>query len=103
MDSICFRLYICDEEGYQKSPNILHKDGQWIVQPSYMNKNWSWRPYFLENIVKMRNEKKGRLSDLYSDIETGETIRTFSYPLNNKEYIFCDLSYSYLYENEALL
>ncbi|MFB7641954.1 EAL-associated domain-containing protein, partial [Peribacillus butanolivorans] len=75
----------------------------WIVQPNYMNKNWSWRPYFLENIVKMRNEKKGILSDLYSDIETGETIRTFSYPLNNKEYIFFDLSYSYLYENEALL
>ncbi|MDF9762591.1 MULTISPECIES: EAL domain-containing protein [Peribacillus] len=103
LDYICFRLYICDEEGYQKSPNILHKDGQWLVQPKYMNKNWSWRPYFLENIVKMRNEKKGILSDLYSDIETGETIRTFSYPLNDKEYIFFDLSYSYLYENEALL
>ena len=103
LNSICFRLYICDEEGYQTSPNILQKEGEWEVHPEYLNKNWSWRPYFLENIIRMRHEKKGILSDLYSDIETGETIRTFSYPLNNKEYIFLDLSYSYLYENDELL
>ncbi|WP_110929245.1 EAL domain-containing protein [Bacillus massiliglaciei] len=103
LDSVCFRLYVCDEEGYQTSPNILYRDGQWHTQQSYQNKNWSWRPYFLENIVKMKNEKKGILSDLYSDIETGETIRTFSYPLNNKEFIFLDLSYAFLYENDALL
>lgn len=103
LNSICFRLYICDEEGYQTSPNILQKEGEWEVHPEYLKKNWSWRPYFLENIIRMRHEKKGILSDLYSDIETGETIRTFSYPLNNKEYIFLDLSYSYLYENDELL
>ena len=51
----------------------------------------------------MRNEKRGILSDLYTDIETVETIRTFSYPINNKEYVFLDLSYSYLYENDGLL
>ena len=103
LENICFRLYVCDEQGYQKSPNILYQNGKWITQNKYLNRNWSWRPYFLENILKMRNEKRGILSDLYTDIETGETIRTFSYPINNKEYVFLDLSYSYLYENDGLL
>lgn len=103
LENICFRLYVCDDKGYQTSPNILFLEGKWVTLNSYLNSNWSWRPYFLENIIKMRNEKKGILSDLYNDIETGETIRTFSYPINNKEYIFLDLSYSYLYENDGLL
>jgi len=103
LENIAFRMYVCDEDGFQKSPNIFQKNKQWIMQTEYMQKNWSWRPYFLENIIKMRNDKKGILSDLYSDIETGETIRTFSYPLNGHDYIFIDLSYDYLYQNENLL
>ena len=74
-----------------------------VMQPEYCEKNWSWRPYFLENIFKMRSDKKGILSDLYRDIETGETIRTFSYPLNSEEYLFIDLSYEFLFQYEGLL
>lgn len=103
IESMSFRLYICNEEGFQISPNILKKEGNWIVQETYMGKNWSWRPYFLENIVQMKHEKKGILSDLYSDIESGETIRTFSFPLDHNSYLFIDLSYEYLYENDDLL
>jgi len=103
IESMSFRLYICNEEGFQISPNILKKEGNWIVQDTYMGKNWSWRPYFLANIVEMKHEKKGILSDLYSDIESGETIRTFSFPLDKNSYLFIDLSYDYLYENDDLL
>ncbi|WP_163103363.1 EAL domain-containing protein [Peribacillus alkalitolerans] len=103
LSPVCFRLYICDEEGFQKSENIFKTDGNWIVQENYRDKNWSWRPYFLENIIKMRNEKRGILSDCYSDIETGETIRTFSLQLNDSDFLFLDLSYEYLYENDVLL
>ncbi|MBM7603574.1 EAL domain-containing protein (putative c-di-GMP-specific phosphodiesterase class I) [Metabacillus crassostreae] len=102
LDDCCFRIYICDEDGFQQSVNIFKKDN-WIVQPEYHMKNWSWRPYFLANIIKMRYEKKGFLSDVYSDIETGELIRTFSYPLNHNHYLFVDLSYEYLFEEEGLL
>ena len=102
-DKIAFRMYVCDEDGFQKTANMFKKDKEWIVQPEYYEKNWSWRPYFLENIFKMRQDKKGILSDLYRDIETGETIRTFSYPMNSKEYLFIDLSYEFLYQNEGLL
>ena len=103
MDQIAFRMYVCDEDGFQKSANIYKGQNGWETQLEYMDKNWSWRPYFLENIIKMRNERRGILSDLYSDIETGETIRTFSYPMNGNEYLFIDITYQYLFEHEQLL
>ncbi|MDQ0229531.1 EAL-associated domain-containing protein [Metabacillus malikii] len=102
LDDCCFRIYICDEDGFQQSVNV-YKNIEWEVQPEYYMKNWSWRPYFLANIVKMRFDKKGFLSDVYSDIEKGVLIRTFSYPLNKSHYLFLDLSYDFLYEQESLL
>lgn len=102
LGGMAFRLYICDEDGFQLSPNLYKSEEQWLLQPEYRDKNWSWRPYFLENIIRMRTGKKGILSDRYSDIETGEVIRTFSLPLNEKTYLFVDLSASYLNEREGL-
>lgn len=103
MDQIAFRMYVCDEDGFQKSSNIFKGESGWYSQKEYIEKNWSWRPYFLENIIKMRNERKGILSDLYSDIENGETIRTFSIPINGSDYLFIDITYQYLFENDQLL
>lgn len=100
LDDISFRLYVCDEDGFQTSPNIVRYSGKWIVQEEYKQKNWSWRPYFLKTIIAMRNDQKGELSDSYSDIETGEIIRTFSVPLNAQEYLFIDISYNYLFEHD---
>jgi EAL domain-containing protein (putative c-di-GMP-specific phosphodiesterase class I) len=103
LSDCCFRIYICDEDGFQRSANIFKKDEGWELQPQYYMKNWSWRPYFLENIIRMRSRKRGILSDLYSDIETGETIRTYSYPIDEHHYLFIDLSYAYLFEHNAHL
>ncbi|MFX3624064.1 MAG: EAL-associated domain-containing protein [Ectobacillus sp.] len=98
-----FRLYVCDEDGFQKSGNVMQRKGTWELLQEYTMKNWSWRPYFLANIMQMRFEKKGRLSDLYTDIETGELIRTFSFPIDEEHYLFIDLSYVFLFEKNALL
>lgn len=103
LDNIAFRMYVCNEDGFQKTPNMFKKEKLWVLQDEYKQKNWSWRPYFLENIIKMRTEKKGILSDLYNDIETGEMTRTFSYPLNTQDYLFIDLSYDFLYRQDSLL
>ncbi|MBT2695326.1 EAL-associated domain-containing protein [Bacillus sp. ISL-55] len=102
LDGIAFRMYICDEDGFQLSPNLYKTGDQWLLQPKYEGKNWSWRPYFLENIIRMRTGKKGILSDRYSDIETGDVIRTFSLPLNETEFLFVDLSASFLNQREGL-
>jgi EAL domain-containing protein (putative c-di-GMP-specific phosphodiesterase class I) len=103
LDQMAFRIYVCDENGFQKSANLFRGSDGWTTQPEYLNKNWSWRPYFLENIIKMRNDRKGILSDLYCDIETGETIRTFSFPMNDSDYLFIDISYQYLFDHDQLL
>ena len=52
-------------------------DGQWELQPRAINKNWSWRPYFLQTIIKMRNDQSGEISELYRDIETGKLQEHF--------------------------
>lgn len=102
IEGYAFRFYICNEEGFQTSPNILYKDGEWNVQNNAIGKNWSWRPYFLFNIIKMRNDEKGQLSAVYSDIETGELTRTYSMAINNKEFVFVDITYDYLYEHNIV-
>ncbi len=103
LEDVCFRIYICDQYGFQRSTNYVKKDGSWQRQLEYLGKNWSWRPYFLETIVRMQYDRRGILSDLYSDIETNEFIRTFSYPINGELYLFLDLSYAFLFEQEGLL
>lgn len=99
LNDCSFRIYICNEDGFQLSPNIMQVDKKWEVQEDAVNKNWSWRPYFLKTIIKMRNDQSGVFSDMYSDIVTGEMMRTFSIPLNDKEYLFIDISYDYLFKH----
>ncbi|SFE36917.1 EAL domain-containing protein [Alteribacillus iranensis] len=99
-----FRVYICNEEGIQQSGNALKDEkGVWQYRVEERYRNWSWRPYFLENIVRLQYEQKGMLSDLYTDIHREERIRTYSYPLNDQLYVFADIPYSYLYEKDFLL
>ena len=97
-----FRIYICDGEGFQTTPNIVLRKGQWEQDNSALRKNWSWRPYFLQNLLKMRQDHQISLSVAYSDIETEELIRTFSMALPNNEYLFIDIAYTYLYENNIV-
>ncbi|MGO4887455.1 EAL domain-containing protein [Anaerobacillus sp. MEB173] len=88
----CFRLYLCDENGIQVSSNVTNNSlGFWCFHKEYRNKNWSWRPYFLQNIVKMQLNKRGILSEIYIDLETNEPIVTFSYPVHKNLYLFLDI------------
>ncbi|MEK4230465.1 EAL-associated domain-containing protein [Solibacillus sp. FSL H8-0538] len=102
LEKYAFRIYICNGRGFQTAPNIMWKDHQWEIQKEAKGKNWSWRPYFLLNIIKMRNDLKGEFSAIYSDIETGELTRTFSMALHNNEFLFVDISYDYLYEHNIV-
>ena len=102
MEEFAFRLYICDAKGFQTTPNIIRRDGVWYEDECAFGKNWSWRPYFLLNLIKLRNDLKGELSRSYIDIETNELTRTFSLALKENEYLFVDISYSYLYEHNIV-
>jgi EAL domain-containing protein (putative c-di-GMP-specific phosphodiesterase class I) len=102
MEEYAFRIYICDAKGFQTTPNIIQREGVWHEDQCAFGKNWSWRPYFLLNLIKLRNDLKGELSRSYIDIETNELTRTFSLALKENEYLFVDISYSYLYEHNIV-
>lgn len=97
-----FRLYICDGEGFQTTPNIMLIEGNWHIQKEAIHKNWSWRPYFLQNLIKMRHDGQNKFSEIYSDIETAELTRTYSMALPKNEFLFVDITYDYLYENNIV-
>ncbi|MFC7321297.1 EAL-associated domain-containing protein [Halobacillus campisalis] len=98
-----FRMFVCNSDGQQVSSNFRKQEEKWIVETSKKGSNWAFRPYFLENVMQMKTWKKGILSDIYSDIETKDLIRTFSFPLTEQHFLFIDLNYSFMYENECLL
>ncbi|PYZ95258.1 diguanylate phosphodiesterase [Salipaludibacillus keqinensis] len=101
--AVSFRVYICDLYGYQKSANWLKlENNQWHQDLQAKGKNWSWRTYFLDQIMQMRHRKMGMLSDKYRDIETNDLIRTYSYPVDDQQYVFIDLDPDFLYENDWL-
>ncbi|MCM3760715.1 EAL domain-containing protein [Alkalihalobacillus oceani] len=103
-DGYAFRVYLCNAEGFQQSSNAeKNAEKSWVLREEGRFKNWSWRPYFLENIVRMNIEKRGFLSDLYTDIDRDERIRTYSYPISEDLYLFLDIPYDYLFEQEGLL
>jgi EAL domain-containing protein (putative c-di-GMP-specific phosphodiesterase class I) len=97
------RLYIVDDLGYQKSYNYYKVEGKWEAQPEFAGRNWGWRPYFLRNILQMKYDSSGTLSDVYTDVETHQMLRTFSYPINKNHFLFIDLDPSFLYEEDVLL
>ncbi|MDN7242696.1 EAL-associated domain-containing protein [Planococcus sp. N028] len=101
-DEESFRLYICDSNGQQISSNFRKRLQFWEVEEDQRGSHWAFRPYFLENTMHMKTWHKGILSDTYSDIETGEMVRTFSYPLSDHYFLFIDISYAFLFENDYL-
>ncbi|WP_422122560.1 EAL-associated domain-containing protein [Planococcus sp. X10-3] len=102
-DNDSFRMYICNANGQQISSNCQKRDGVWQIESEYKGSHWAFRPYFLENIMRMTKWPRGILSDTYSDIETGDIVRTFSYPLSADSFLFIDISSDFLYDNDYLL
>lgn len=98
-----FRVYICNSDGQQVSSNFRKHGIRWEIEPDQIGSHWAFRPFFLENTMQMKTRQKGILSDIYSDIETGEMIRTFSYPLSEDCYLFIDISNEFISERDYLL
>ncbi|MCP3026475.1 EAL-associated domain-containing protein [Halobacillus sp. A5] len=102
-DQESFRMFICNSDGQQVSSNFRKYENSWSQEPLKKGSNWAFRPYFLESVMQMKTSSKGMLSEIYSDIETKDLIRTFSFPLTDHHFLFIDLQYSYMYNHESLL
>ncbi len=90
----CFRMYICDERGVQQSANFVRPGGTepFRARPEFAGCRWSWRPFFVEGLVRMQENLVGVMSDRYIDVETRQETITFSYPLSGKLFLFLDFS-----------
>ena len=88
----CFRVFICDSYGLQRSSNYtrLESSGDFRIHPEHRGKNWGWRPYFFNNLVRMNEWKRGVISHEYVDVETRRRTLTFSYPISADLFIFLD-------------
>ncbi|MBM7865712.1 EAL domain-containing protein [Heliobacterium gestii] len=86
------RVFLCDERGYQWSSNFTRQNGQWEKNGSFIGRNWAWRPYFLNNIVKATYQEAGKLSAVYTDAHTGEKMRTYIYPIPENLFLCLDLT-----------
>ncbi|WP_405458295.1 EAL domain-containing protein [Paenibacillus sp. HJGM_3] len=92
--SFCIRIYACRDDGFQVSSNhFLNEEGSWSKDASFRGTNWSWRPYFIPNILNMKRYKRGTMSTGYVDLDSNRMIHTFSYPSRDGMYLFLDLAF----------
>ena len=74
----CIRVYLCRDDGEQLSSNFQREDGRWLRQPEYRGSNWSWRPYFVADILQPAAGMNANISRSYADLGTRQWIRTIS-------------------------
>ncbi len=48
LNDCCFRIYVCDGDGFQQSSNFLKKDDEWKIQPHYNQKTGAGALIFLK-------------------------------------------------------
>lgn len=86
------RVYICNEEGIQLSSNYCRvSDGEWRREEQYRGANWSWRPYFVPNLVQLNEYRKATVSRAYTDLDSQLWIRTVSVLVSPGLILFKDL------------
>ncbi|MCB1178406.1 MAG: EAL domain-containing protein [Leptospiraceae bacterium] len=90
------RFYVTDKYGNQITPNFIKKnESMALIDPTAKNKNWTWRPYFLNHIYNSyRFPEKWVISQPYMDVTENTLFRTFSKTINESAFIFIDVTYT---------
>ncbi len=70
------RIYQCDRNGTQLTPNMEWNGSQWRVDPRYVGHNWSWRPYFYQLLAEGWEERRLTLSTTYRDATSNQYCLT---------------------------
>lgn len=95
-------VYFLNEYGVQVSPNyrlIRDDDGfRWHVDQEYTQKDWSWRPYFLEFMARRESEGMQRnYSEVYRDIKSSEPIVTLVHSYADDCMLCLDFSVAHIH------
>lgn len=70
------RLFLCDAQGTQISPNYEWSGKRWESDPRYLDHNWSWRPYFYRILAESGDDSRVILSSRYRDATTNQYCMT---------------------------
>ena len=87
----CIRVYLCRVDGEQLSSNYRRENGHWVRQPEYRGSNWSWRPYFVADMLHPAIGVNANISRSYADLGTRRWIRTISASLSNGLIVLFDM------------
>ncbi len=89
----CYRAYVCDQFGNQRSSNFVRRESSLFVRDEHFrNRNWGWRPYFFHNLARMDRFRRGFMSNRYIDQETKRETYTYSHPLPGHLFLFMDFT-----------
>ncbi len=91
LDESCIRAYICNGDGIQLSANFCRgANGGWLREEQFRHVNWSWRPYYIPNLVQLNDRRRSIVSRAYTDLDTHEWIRTISVLVRDGVILFVD-------------
>ncbi|WP_020207799.1 EAL domain-containing protein [Gilvimarinus chinensis] len=86
------RLYWCNYEGTQTSPNFELGYEGFIPEQVYLGRNWSHRPYFPKLIgIRGMAQEQIVVSDIYRDIRSGDMCKTYALALSDTHILLLDV------------
>ncbi|MCK9861889.1 EAL domain-containing protein [Paenibacillus sp. ATY16] len=92
LENNSIRVYLCSEDGIQISSNYSRReDGSWRREDEYCGANWSWRPYFVPNVVQLNENRRSMVSRAYTDLDSRAWIRTVSVLVKPGIILFVDM------------
>lgn len=90
------RLYLCDTQGNQITPNFERIDSGWVENPQYLGHNWSWRPYFYQLLAQGWDEQSLMVSTTYRDATTNQYCLTAGrFIAKDQSLLLMDIDHSY--------
>ncbi|MBM9502163.1 EAL domain-containing protein [Leptospira sp. 201903071] len=94
LSDFVFRIYVTSLIGSQVSPNYMRiGEVSMDTDDSFIGRNWSWRPYFLEQFYKSMKDTRAEwiISNPYYDISYGILLITYSKRLPDGHVLFVDV------------
>lgn len=92
LDDNCMKVYLCNKDGIQLSSNFRRDaDMRWVREEQFRHANWSWRPYFVPNLVQLGEHRRAIVSRAYADLDSQEWIRTVSVLVRPDLILFADM------------
>lgn len=87
------RFYLCDNQGYQTSPDFNFSENKWYTDPRKISFNWSWRPYFFQLLALESTGDCNRIvtSERYRDFNSDLLCKTLSLRLDNERILLVDI------------